>query len=121
MKFLLDQGVARSVSGMLREAGHDSVHVGECNLTTADDGAILEYARAQDRVVVTFDSDFSALLAISSAAKPSVIHIRIEGINAQSQSALLQQLANAYVEELHLGAILSVQPHAVRRKNLPIR
>ena len=29
MRFLLDQGVARGVGGILREAGHEAVHVGE--------------------------------------------------------------------------------------------
>jgi len=121
MRFLLDQGIARSVVDSLNRAGHDALHVGECNLTTADDPTLLERARSEDRIIVTFDSDFSALMALSSDAKPSIVHIRIEGMRADAQTDLILKLAEVYFDELQQGAILSVQAHTVRLKILPIK
>jgi predicted nuclease of predicted toxin-antitoxin system len=45
VKLLLDQGLPRSVAGLLREAGIDTIHVGEIGYSTADDAMILQKGR----------------------------------------------------------------------------
>jgi len=49
----------------LRQAGFDAVHTGEIGLAEAPDEEILRRASLEDRVVVTLDADFHALLALS--------------------------------------------------------
>lgn len=71
MKLLLDQGLPRSAAALLRATGIDTVHTGEIGLATADDEAIIQVARQQERVIITLDADFHALLALSRADKPS--------------------------------------------------
>jgi len=88
MKLLLDQGLPRSTVFPLRTAGIDAVHVGEKSLATAPDSLILDIARREQCIVVTLDADFHALLALSGAAGPSVIRIRIEGLRADSSGQL---------------------------------
>ena len=61
-RLLLDQGVPRDAGVILRLAGWDVVHVGEVGLAAAEDGDILEWARAESRVCVTLDGDFHASL-----------------------------------------------------------
>jgi predicted nuclease of predicted toxin-antitoxin system len=63
MKLLLDQGLPRSTSRILRGDGLNVVHAAEVGLSTATDERILAEARAQDRVVITLDSDFHMLLS----------------------------------------------------------
>ena len=41
----------------LAGAGFEAVHVGEVDLLTASDAAIVDYARANDLVIITVDSD----------------------------------------------------------------
>jgi predicted nuclease of predicted toxin-antitoxin system len=67
MKLLLDQGIPRSAALLLRETGVDAVHTGEIGYATAEDAAIIERARQEERVVVTLDADFHTLLALSGA------------------------------------------------------
>jgi len=83
MKLLLDQGTPRSAATILRRDGFDAVHTGETGLAGAEDSEIIRQAALDDRVVVTFDSDFHMLLALEQALKPSVIRIRIEGLRAE--------------------------------------
>ena len=42
MRLLLDQGLPRSAAEFLREAGIDTVHVGEIGYVAADDATILQ-------------------------------------------------------------------------------
>ncbi len=77
MRLLLDQGLPRSAVEILSQSGVETVHVGDIGLASADDLAIIDYAEQHGQVVVTLDADFHAHLAISGAAKPSVIRIRV--------------------------------------------
>ncbi len=67
MKLLLDQGLARTTVHHLHAIGIEAVHVGEMGLAAASDAAILDIARQEERIVVTLDADFHALLALSGA------------------------------------------------------
>jgi predicted nuclease of predicted toxin-antitoxin system len=53
MKVLIDQGLPRSVAALLREAGKDAIHTGQCGLATASDSSIIRFAHEKDFVVVT--------------------------------------------------------------------
>jgi predicted nuclease of predicted toxin-antitoxin system len=75
MKFLLDQGLARSTVRHLATMGLAAEHVGDLGLAQASDERILEEGRARGAIVVTLDSDFHSLLAHSNATTPSVIRI----------------------------------------------
>ncbi len=70
MRFLVDQNVPPSVAVALREAGHDAVHTRERGLERAEDHRLVELARAEERIVVNFDSDFSRILALSGTTHP---------------------------------------------------
>ncbi|OLP18701.1 hypothetical protein BST81_09270 [Leptolyngbya sp. 'hensonii'] len=78
MKLLLDQGLPLSAAALLRDANIDTIHVGEIGMSEAEDADIIQRARDEERVVVTLDADFHALLALDVATTPSVIRIRIE-------------------------------------------
>jgi predicted nuclease of predicted toxin-antitoxin system len=80
IRLLLDQGLPRSTVDFLLGAEWDVVHACQCGLATASDEQILQYARANGRVICTLDADFHALLAVAGASGPSVVRIRREGM-----------------------------------------
>jgi predicted nuclease of predicted toxin-antitoxin system len=90
MKLLLDQGLPRSTASLLRGEGVVTVHVGEIGCSTAEDVEVLAKAREEGYIVVTLDANFHALLALSGAVSPSVIRIRIEGLNAKDAASLIR-------------------------------
>ena len=120
MTILLDQGLPRSSAGLLRNAGLDAIHTGECGLARAADATILDLARAEDRIVVTVDSDFHALLATTNANGPSVVRIRIEGLRAEAAAGLLQSVLEQCRDDLTAGAVVSVEEDRIRTRRLPI-
>ena len=120
MKLLLDQGLPRSATTLLSQAGIDIIHVAEINLSTAEDQDILNRARDDKRVVVTLDADFHALLALSAATSPSVIRIRIERLQAQALTDLLLSVIDEFTEDLEKGIVLTVESSRVRMRYLPL-
>jgi predicted nuclease of predicted toxin-antitoxin system len=121
MKVLLDQGLPRSAARLLRNAGIDAVHTGECGLATAADLDILACARREDRVVVTLDADFHAHLVLGNAVGPSVIRIRIEGLRGEALAELVQTVLARCTAELAKGAMVSVTEDRIRVHGLPAR
>ena len=120
MKLLIDQGLPRSAAARLREVGCDAVHVGEVGAATATDEDILRMGREQDRAVVTLDADFHSLLALSGAVSPSVIRIRIEGLDGPALAGLLELVVRSCRADIEQGAVVTVQERRVRVRLLPI-
>lgn len=120
MKLLLDQGLPRSATLILRELGYEATHVGEIGMARATDSEILAFAREYNAVVVTLDADFHALLARDAATSPSVVRIRMEGLRAEALSALVHAVIESCRDALTTGAAVSADGQTARARRLPI-
>jgi predicted nuclease of predicted toxin-antitoxin system len=76
VKFLVDQNRSPLLAQLLREAGRDAVHTLELGLERAEDDVLLDMARDEQRIVISGDTDFGALLALARQKSPSVILFR---------------------------------------------
>lgn len=120
MKLLLDQGLPLSAAALLRDAGIDTIHVGEIGMSQAEDAEIIQKAREEECVVVTLDADFHTLLALDEATSPSVIRVRIERLRAQALTDLLLMIIAECEEEIEQGSAISVEPSRIRIRRLPL-
>jgi len=57
-RVLVDENTSPTVADLLQDAGHDAIHVSRAFEFGASDAEIVEYARSQEAVVLTHDSDF---------------------------------------------------------------
>lgn len=121
MRFLLDECLSARLAGLLREAGHDCVHAGDRGLLGAPDETVLAAAVAESRVLVSMDTDFGELLAISNAAPPSVILFRRVGRTAEDHAAVLLLNIEDIAEDLEAGAIAVITNSQIRVRRSPIR
>ena len=85
------------------------------------DEDILARARADERVLVSGDADFGALLAGSGETRPSVVLLRSsDNLTPGQQTALLTANLPQAVEDLDRGAMVVLARHRIRIRNLPI-
>jgi len=120
MKVLLDEGLPRRAAALLRDRGLDVVHLTEVAEPSTADPVILEWARANGRIIVTLDADFHSLLAVEGSTAPSVIRIRREGLSAEDVRDLLLHLLHDHEAALLSGVALSVRAHLVGMHKLPL-
>ena len=76
MRFLVDENLSPRVADLLAKAGHDASHVRDLQAASAPDSAVMTLAADDDRVILSADTDFGALLAQVRATRPSVILVR---------------------------------------------
>lgn len=121
MRLLLDANLSPVVARRLNDSGHDAIHVADIGLLSAPDPEIMRAAVEDDRVLITADSDFAAMLALGAHRAPSVVLLRsADHMRPAEQADLLAANLARVVEELERGAIVSLARRHLRVRELPI-
>ena len=121
MKFLIDNNLSPLLAEGLKAAGHDAVHVRDLGLQAAKDPIVLEYARPENRVLISADTDFGALLARSQESSPSILLIRrLAGRRAADQAAVILANLQPVAEDLAVGAVVVLGDERLRIRRLPL-
>ena len=121
MRFLADMGVSMSTVRGLRRLGHEVVHLREEGLMRMEDPDIVRKARAEDRIIITFDLDFGEILALSRSASPSVVLLRVRNATPEAITPRLSQVIQQCEDELKEGVFVTVEDLGYRLRRLPIR
>jgi predicted nuclease of predicted toxin-antitoxin system len=100
--------------------GHDAVHAFAVGLGAKPDSEIIDWAYAEDRIVITADLDYPRLLALLKADRPGVILFRGGSYSDTEMLALLDRVL-AQSEAPTLGSSITVvDQHRIRRRSLPL-
>lgn len=121
MRFLVDENLSRQLPELLRANGHQAEHVADLGLESASDPVLLETARADDRILISADTDFGMLLAESHARSPSVILIRrTSGRRALHMASLIEANLADLTDDLESGCVVVFDAERVRVRKLPL-
>ena len=77
MKFLADMPISPKTVAYLRSTGHDVYRISERGLPKAKDREIVDIAENEQRIILTMDLDFPAIIATSRKSTPSAIIFRL--------------------------------------------
>jgi predicted nuclease of predicted toxin-antitoxin system len=121
VKLLVDMNLSPSWVDRLVRHGFEAVHWSTIGAVTAPDVEILTWANEHGFVVITNDLDFSAILAASASATPSVVQIRTQDLLSDDVVSTVAQALEAHRDHVERGALLSIDEAATRVRVLPLR
>jgi len=111
LRFLIDRCAGKRIADRLRVLGHDVVEAREPSPDPGDD-ALLAWAAAERRVLVTMDKDFGELVYRQSA--PHAGLIRLPHVPSAKRVALIEQVLADYSPGQIEGAVVTVRGTRVR-------
>ena len=120
MKLLIDMNLSPRWVSFLAASQIEAAHWSSVGAPHATDPEIMAYARERGYVVLTHDLDFSAILATTHGAGPSVVQLRSDEL---SPNAIGTQVVNAVKQlesQLQSGALVSVEPRRTKVRMLPL-
>lgn len=120
MKFLADMGVSPRTVEWLRSNGHDAIRLNEEGLERLPDSSVMAKAITENRILLTMDLGFGALLAMSKGQFPSTIIFRLSNETSTSVNKRLVEVLTTFQGDLESGAIISVGDETIRIRQLPL-
>lgn len=121
MKILLDMNLSPRWREILGRENIESLHWAQVGKVDAPDTEIMAYAARHDFVVLSHDLDFSAILAATSGAKPSVVQLRTDNLDPDVIGAKVITALRQLESDLAAGALISVDPQRTRIRLLPLK
>ena len=116
MRFLLDVNVGRRIADALAARGHDVVRAALTN-ALAEDSRLLAQAVDGERILITYDRDFSELV-FSQAAEtpPAIIYLRYR---ARDVEDVIKRLLAVLDFEAMVDHMTVIDERRVRRTPFP--
>ena len=99
----------------------EAIHWSKVGAANAVDSEIMEFAKTKGYTILTYDLDFSAMLAINHWNKPSLIQLRTGDISQNIAAPLVINALRQATVEIEAGAILNIELDKARLRILPLR
>ena len=110
MKLLVDMTLSPNWVPVLKSHGWSVVHWSTVGDPRASDRTIMEWAAKHEYVVLTHDLDFSAMLALSHAAGPSVLQVRAGDFRTADREQITSVIAQDWQQEVGSASSLASRP-----------
>ncbi|MGD1072273.1 MAG: DUF5615 family PIN-like protein [Bryobacteraceae bacterium] len=119
MKFLIDMNLSPLWVPFLGAHGFGAIHWSTVGDPRAPDSEILDWAAADNCIVLTHDLDFGMLLAALRTDAPSVVQVRCQDVLPASIGDTVVRAIRATEHQLEAGALVTVDSARHRIRLLP--
>lgn len=116
MRFLIDLCAGHRLAEWLRSEGHD-VEESRDRGVDPGDRILLEWAFAEERVLVTMDKDFGELIFFHGVQHRGLL--RLPDVPAAARIALMQEVLENHGGDLVEGAVVTVRGGRIRISRSP--
>lgn len=117
VKILADENISPRILAFLRAKGIDASDVKEKGWQGSNDRYILEMAYADERFVLTHDSDFGTLAINDGAPCYGIVYIRLKNLKVENVCSVLEKLLKVDLE-ITKGSIVVVEDTRVRIRSV---
>jgi len=111
VKFLVDRCAGRRLAEFLAAEGHDVLEARTLGPDPGD-AELLRTAASQDRILVTMDKDFGALLFRDRAAHAGIL--RLPDLPVKERITLVHSVLGSHGKDLEGGAAVTVRGNRIR-------
>lgn len=116
MRFLVDRCAGRRLAEWLHANEHDVVEARQLGPDPGD-LALLQRAAREQRILVTIDTDFGALVFVENISHCGIV--RLPDVTAEKRIALFKELFSRHVEDLQSGAMITIRGNRIRVTRKP--
>ena len=111
MNFLIDRCAGHRLAEWLRQLGHEVSESRNCGPDPGD-RVLLDWAAAENRVLVTIDKDFGAFVFLDEA--PHCGMVRLPDVPTEKRIKLMEQVLQNHTADLLDKAIVTVRGGRIR-------
>ena len=120
ISIVVDMNLSPDWVPVLQRHGWNAVHWSDIGDPRASDKTIMDWARANSRMVFTHDLDFGTMLALTHESGPSVLQIRAQDVLPEHLENVVVGALRQHEADLISGALVVVDASRSRVRVLPI-
>lgn len=120
LRLVVDMNLSEEWVARLASEGWATVHWSKVGDPRARDSEIMAWALANGHAVFTHDLDFGTMLALTSAAGPSVLQVRSPNVLPEHLGPVVVAAIRQHESALAAGALVVVDENKSRVRVLPL-
>ena len=113
-------GVSQRVVTWLHAQGHDAIHLRDEDLQRLENGDIFTKAFRESRMILTWDLDFTEIVALSKTNTVSAVVFRLMNTRSDHVIARRERVLAVSAQDLQESAIILVEEGRHRVRLLPL-
>jgi len=114
MKFLADECIYVATVKLLRDLGYDVISIKELNLSSLSDEKVLELAKKENRLLITFDQEFGNIFKFPLGTYPGIIIIKVKPQTIENTNSVLQKFLKKTSLEIISKALVIIDKRKTR-------
>lgn len=114
MRFKLDENLSPSLASLLASAGHDAHSITEQGLGGRPDERVIEVCKRENRALITFDLDFSNIVAYPPKDYAGLVVLRLNSQAHPAAESAVRRVLSLLATEALLGRLWIVEETRIR-------